>query len=49
MSTSTTIDSRIDDIQANSYRDFHAKGLDYLCIRRDLELTLKVYFFDGER
>ncbi len=48
MSKSTTIDSRIDDIQANSYRDFHARGLDYLCIRRDLELTLKVYFFDGD-
>lgn len=36
------------EIVANSYRDFHAKGLDYLCLHRSPERTLKVYFFDGE-
>lgn len=30
-----------------SFRDFHTKGFDYLCIKRSEELTLKIYFFDG--
>lgn len=32
----------------NSYRNFHAKGLDYICLRRSPELTLKLYFLDGD-
>src|SRR5687767_4086876 len=32
----------------HSYRDFHAKGLDYICVRRSDELTVKLYFFDGD-
>ena len=35
-------------ICANSYRDFHCKGFDYLCITRTPELTRKVYFFEGD-
>lgn len=35
----------IDGVVDNSYRDFHAKGLDYLCLHRSPELTLKAYFF----
>lgn len=31
---------------ANSYMDFHARGLDYLCLQRDELFTRKVYFFD---
>jgi len=31
-----------------SYRNFHAKGLDYLCLKRSAEHTVKVYFFDGD-
>lgn len=31
-----------------SYRNFHAKGLDYLCLKRSSEHTIKVYFFDGD-
>lgn len=38
----------IETICANSYRNFHTKGFDYLCISRTSELTRKVYFFDGE-
>lgn len=38
----------IETICANSYRDFHTKGFDYLCITRTPELTRKVYFFEGE-
>lgn len=31
-----------------SYRNFHAKGLDYLCLKRTPGHTVKVYFFDGD-
>lgn len=36
------------DVIANSYRDFHAKGLDYICLRRSPASTLKLYFLDGD-
>lgn len=29
----------------NSYRDFHTKGFDYLCLHRTDDLTIKAYFF----
>lgn len=35
----------LDAICANSYRNFHVKGFDYLCLKRSPELTRKVYFF----
>lgn len=38
----------IETICANSYRNFHAKGMDYLCLSRTPELTRKVYFFGGD-
>ncbi|MBB5985983.1 hypothetical protein [Sphingobium lignivorans] len=38
----------IETICANSYRNFHVRGFDYLCLSRTLELTRKVYFFDGD-
>lgn len=38
-------DVDIDHVVEHSYRDFHAKGLDYLCLSRTPELTLKAYFF----
>lgn len=37
----------LDTICANSFRNFHTKGFDYLCLTRTPELTRKVYFFDG--
>lgn len=42
----TTLD--IDQIVANSYKDFHVKGFDYICIKRSPEETIKLYFFDGD-
>jgi hypothetical protein len=36
----------LDTIAGNSFRNFHAKGLDYLCIFRSEELTIKAYFYD---
>jgi hypothetical protein len=32
----------------HSFRDFHVKGFDYLCLRRSPERTDKFYFFEGE-
>jgi hypothetical protein len=39
------------DLQAvveHSFKDFHAKGLDYICLKRTPEYTVKVYLFDGD-
>lgn len=41
-------DVTADEIVANSFRDFHAKGVDYICIRRSPTETVKLYFFDGD-
>lgn len=40
--------SEIETICAHSYRNFHAKGLDYLCLHRSPDVTIKAYFFDGD-
>ncbi|QSM01093.1 hypothetical protein SEA_NANOSMITE_48 [Mycobacterium phage Nanosmite] len=41
-------DLDVDELLDHSYKDFHAKGLDYVCLHRDEGLTLKAYFFaDG--
>lgn len=37
----------LDKIAANSFRNFHAKGLDYLCLHRSPELTIKAYFYEA--
>jgi hypothetical protein len=39
-------DIDMESVLANSYKDFHTKGFDYLCLHRDPGLTLKVYFFE---
>lgn len=38
----------IAEIKANSYKNFHAKGLDYICVYRSDNCTIKYYFFDGD-
>jgi hypothetical protein len=43
---------RLDPIEAiveNSFRNFHAKGLDYLCLQRSEILTVKAYFYDCDQ
>jgi hypothetical protein len=37
----------LDTVASNSFRNFHAKGLDYLCLHRSPELTIKAYFYSG--
>lgn len=32
----------------NSYKNFHAKGVDYLCLSRTTALTRKLYLFNGD-
>ena len=36
----------LEQMVENSFRNFHAKGFDYLCLQRSPGLTLKAYFFD---
>lgn len=43
-----TDEAVMDEIIANSYKDFHAKGLDYICLYRSPTLTRKVYFLNGD-
>lgn len=33
-------------IRENSFSNFHTKGIDYLCLKRSPELTIKAYFFN---
>ena len=32
----------------SSIKDYHVKGFDYICLHRSDDLTVKIYFFDGE-
>ncbi|MDE8648183.1 hypothetical protein PXH69_24760 [Rhodococcus qingshengii] len=38
----------LDQAIANSFKNFHTKGFDYICLYRSPELTQKIYFFDGD-
>lgn len=38
----------ITDLMAHSFKNFHAKGLDYVCLKRTPEHTIKAYFLDGD-
>lgn len=38
----------MDDVIATSYRDYHVKGFDYICLKRTPTETVKLYFFDGD-
>jgi hypothetical protein len=39
---------KMEDVIRHSFRDFHAKGMDYLCLLRSPARTVKVYFLDGD-
>lgn len=41
-------DEQIQRVRENSYKDFHVKGFDYICLGRSDELTVKIYFFNGD-
>lgn len=49
MSGLSIIHDDIETIVANSYRNFHAKGLDYLCLQRSPQMTVKAYFFSDRK
>ncbi|OHU64016.1 hypothetical protein [Mycobacteroides chelonae] len=38
----------MESVLENSYKDFHCKGFDYICLKRSPEYTLKAYFFEGD-
>jgi len=42
------IRSTIEDALKHSYRNFHAKGFDYLCLKRSAKETVKIYTFADE-
>jgi hypothetical protein len=41
-------EQRLQMAMADSYRDFHTKGFDYVCLSRNNDLTVKAYFFSGD-
>lgn len=41
-------EARIEEIIAHSFKNFHTRGLDYICLSRSPTHTRKVYFFDGD-
>lgn len=43
-----TLECELQDALRYSFRDYHVKGFDYLCLKRTDRETVKVYFFDGE-
>jgi hypothetical protein len=38
----------MEEVISNSFKDFHVKGFDYICVRRSPTQTVKLYFFDGD-
>lgn len=38
----------IDTIIKHSFKDYHVKGFDYLCLHRSEDITIKLYLFDGD-
>lgn len=41
--------ARRSDIAEHSFENYHALGLDYLCLHRRFGFTVKAYFFDPDR
>ncbi|OHT91294.1 hypothetical protein BKG70_00745 [Mycobacteroides chelonae] len=41
-------DLDMESVLEHSYKDYHVKGFDYLCLHRSEGLTLKAYFFEGD-
>jgi len=39
---------RMEDVITNSFKDYHVRGFDYLCLKRHWSETIKIYFFDGD-
>jgi hypothetical protein len=37
----------VETIRENSFKNFHAKGMHYLCLERSELTTIKAYFFEG--
>jgi hypothetical protein len=49
MMPQTTMFASMEEMLANSFKDYHVRGFDYICLRRDPEgETSKLYFFDGD-
>ncbi|MBM4707827.1 hypothetical protein GS982_01870 [Rhodococcus hoagii] len=38
----------MDEVILNSFKNFHTKGFDYICLKRTPSITRKLYFFEGD-
>ena len=38
----------LDELRKASFKNFHAKGLDYICLKRTPRYTVKIYILDGD-
>lgn len=38
----------MEEVLGTSFKDYHVKGFDYICLRRTPKETVKLYFFDGD-
>lgn len=45
---SAALQSDVTELVAASFKDFHAKGLDYICLKRTPNHTVKIYILDGD-
>jgi hypothetical protein len=43
------LESRLAEITANSFKNFHVLGMDYLCLSRSDDRTVKVYMAEWAR
>lgn len=44
--TETDVDILMHGLKLHSFRNYHARGVDYVCLSRHKLLTVKAYFFD---
>jgi len=40
--------AEVENLVKWSIKDYHIKGFDYICLHRSTDLTVKLYFFDGD-
>lgn len=41
-------ESWLEEVRKNSFKNFHVRGFDYLCLKRTPELTIKIYMLQGD-
>lgn len=44
----SAINGDVTNLVNSSFKDFHSKGMDYICLKRSDERTVKIYILDGD-